>query len=151
MKNARRRLEDFRAPVKLKLALLWASLMFLYIYNDYFSLYSPGTIEGMMAGRIGPLGEATEPKMIGVSLLLAVPALMIFLSAILAPWPNRLMNLLLGIGYTGIEVMTLIGSRLFYQIVVGLEIALTLAIVWHSLRWPTDSPREEASPKRMSS
>jgi DNA-binding CsgD family transcriptional regulator len=31
------------------LALLWVSLMFLYIYNDYFSLYTPGTIADMTA------------------------------------------------------------------------------------------------------
>jgi hypothetical protein len=35
-----------------------------------------------------------------------------------------------------IEVLTLRSSHLFYQIVVVLEIALTLLIVWYALRWP---------------
>ena len=52
-------LESFALPVNLKLALLWAALMFLYVYNDYFSLYEPGTIPAMMAGSLGPLGKAT--------------------------------------------------------------------------------------------
>jgi len=31
-------LEDIKVSLKLKLAVLWASLMFLYIYVDYFHL-----------------------------------------------------------------------------------------------------------------
>lgn len=130
------RLSDEPVPIRLKLALLWAALMFLYIYNDYFSLYLPGTIDGMRAGRIGPLGEATDLVLVGVSLMLAVPALMIFLSAALPAAVSRWLNVLLGAVYTVIEVLTLFGSPPFYQIVVCLEIAVTLTIVWLSLRWP---------------
>ena len=42
-----RKLEHHRTPINVKLALLWAALMFLYIYNDYFSMYTPGVIENM--------------------------------------------------------------------------------------------------------
>ena len=45
-------LEDIKLNVKLKLAALWASFMFLYIYVDYFALYMPGKIEGILAGKI---------------------------------------------------------------------------------------------------
>ncbi len=131
-----RMLERFRAPTSLKLSLLWASLMSLYIYNDYFSLYLPGTIEDMSAGRLGPLGEATDIVLVSVAVILAIPALMIFLSTALAPIFSRWMNVLLGLVYTGIEILTFSGSRPFYQIVVALEIAVTLAIVFYALRWP---------------
>jgi len=135
-------LEDFRAPTKLKLALLWTSLMFLYIYNDYFILYLPGTITNMMAGRIGPLGPATANVLVGVSMLLAIPALMIFLSVALPPLASRWLNLLLGLAYTAIEALTLHGSVLFYQIIVVFEILITALVVWYSLRWPrSDTPR----------
>lgn len=129
-------LEHFRLPVNIKLSLLWASLMFLYIYNDYFSMYLPGTIEGMTTGRMGPLGEATDLILVAVSILLAVPALMIFLSAALPPALSRWLNLLMGLIYTVIEILTFFGSALFYQIVVGLEIAVTMLIVWYAARWP---------------
>ena len=131
-----RKLDDFQAPVKLKLALLWASLMFLYIYNDYFNMYAPGMLEQMAAGRLGPLGEATQPKMIGVSLMLAIPAMMIFCSVGFPPTLSRWLNVLFGIVYTAIDVLTLLGSELWFQIIVGLETALTVLIVWYALRWP---------------
>ena len=134
--NTRAPLEDYRPPVKIKLALMWTALMFLYIYNDYFSLYLPGTIANMTAGRMGPLGPATPQVLIGVSIMLAVPSLMIVLSAVLPSVISRWLNVLLGGAYTAIEVMTFPGSAPFYQIVVALEIALTVAVIWTALRWP---------------
>jgi hypothetical protein len=55
---------------RLKLAALWASLMFLYIYADYFMLYTGNTIKNMMNGIMGPLGPANDKIMIGVSILM---------------------------------------------------------------------------------
>ncbi|OYU71581.1 MAG: hypothetical protein CFE28_05980 [Alphaproteobacteria bacterium PA2] len=134
--NARAPLEDYRLPVKIKLALMWTALMFLYIYNDYFSLYLPGTIADMTAGRMGPLGPATPQILIGVSIMLATPSLMIVLSAVLPPVISRWLNVLLGGVYTAIQAMTFPGSPPFYQIVVALEVALTVAVIWTALRWP---------------
>lgn len=134
--NEKRDLEIFRAPTCIRLALLWTSLMFLYIYNDYFSLYTHGTIEEMAKGHLGPLGQATQGVLAGVSILLAIPALMIFLSAALRPLVSRWLNVALGVAYTVIEVLTLPSAPLFYQIVVILEILLTALIVWIAWRWP---------------
>lgn len=129
-------LEPFRTPVPLKLALLWASLMFLYIYNDYFTLFVPGTITHMSAGQIGPLGKISQPLMMAVSLLLSVPALMVFLSVALPPVPSRWLNLLLGVAYTAVELLTFASPWLFYKTTVGFEIVLSVLIVWYSWRWP---------------
>ncbi|HEY3656016.1 MAG TPA: DUF6326 family protein [Steroidobacteraceae bacterium] len=143
MKNsAKTKLDEFSTPTNIKLALLWASLMFLYIYNDYFSMYTHRTIDDMAKGRLGPLGQATEPVLAGVAVMLAIPALMIFLSATLRPLVSRWLNVALGIAYTGIEVLTLSGAPLFYRIVVVLEIALTVLILWHALQWPKHAPPE---------
>lgn len=127
------------ATTAIKLALSWTSLMFLYIYNDYFMLYMPGQIEGMAAGRLGPLGVATEPVMVGVSLMLAIAALMIALSVLLPGQISRWLNVVLGAAYTAIEVLTLTSPYLFYKIVVVLEIIITLGIVAIAWRWPKES------------
>ena len=145
MSDKVRSLEDFKAPVKLKLAFLWTSLMFLYIYNDYFSLYLPGRIERISRGEMGPLGHATEAVFVGVSMMLAIPALMISLSVLLPPIASRWSNLLMGLAYTAIEVLTFAGPALFYRIVVGLEIVLTVLIVWCALRWPKLTGRDNGS------
>ena len=131
-------LEQTSVPTGIKLALMWASLMFLYIYNDYFSLYVPGILENMAAGRMGPQGvEIGDAGLVAVSLLLAVPALMIFLSAVLPASAGRWLNIVLGVFYTLVEVGTLfVFPDTFFRIVVGIEIVVTLLIVWTAWRWP---------------
>lgn len=136
MTEETRQLENIRVPTSIKLALLWAALMSLYIYNDYFVMYVPGTIRDMSQGRMGPLGQATPMVMVAAALLLAIPALMIFLSAALPPVWSKWLNVLLGTVYTVVEALTFGGAYLFYKIVVAIEIALTLLIILHALRWP---------------
>ena len=43
-------LEDIKVPVRYKLSAMWASVMFCYIYVDYFELYVPGKLQGMLDG-----------------------------------------------------------------------------------------------------
>ena len=129
-------LKSFELSRSLRLSLLWASMMFLYIYNDYFSLYVPGTIEDMSAGRIGPLGEATDAVMLGVAALLTIPSLMVFLSAGLPSAFSKWLNVVLGALYTLVNVATLFGSPLFYQFIVSIEIVLSVSIVVSALTWP---------------
>jgi hypothetical protein len=133
-------LRAWELPLPLKLSLLWASMMFLYVYNDYFSLYLPGTIEDMSAGRIGPLGDATPFVMLGVAVLLTIPSLMVFVSAWLQPAFSKWLNVVFGVIYTLVNVATFFGSALFYQFIVSVEIILSISIVVSALKWPKQTP-----------
>jgi hypothetical protein len=73
--------------------------------------------------------------MVAVSIVLAIPALMIFLSSALPRSVSRWLNLALGVVYTVIEALTFFGSAPFYQVVVVLEILVTITIVAYALRW----------------
>jgi len=130
------RLEEYRTPTKVKLASLWASTMFCYVYGDYFGLYVVGTLADMNRGSLGPLGHATPGVLIGVSLMMAVPSLMVALSLLM---PARLCKwtcVILGLAYTGIMAISLPGSESFYKLFGAIEIALTLAITLIAFRWP---------------
>lgn len=132
-------LEEYRAPTKVKLAALWASTMFCYAYGDYFGLYVTGTLADMNRGIMGPLGHATPGVLVDVSLMMAVPSLMVALSLLL---PARLCKwacVILGIAYTGIMVISLPGSEPFYKVLGVIEIALTLAIAVIAFRWPHEA------------
>ena len=75
--------------------------------------------------------------MVGVSLMLAIPALMIGLSVLLPGQISRWLNVAVGVAYTAIELLTLSSPHLFYKIIVLLEIAATLGIVvmaWRGLK-----------------
>ena len=117
-------LEDWKVPVKLKLAALWASLMFCYIYGDYFGLYQPGTLQSMLEGKMGPLGPTTQGVLLGTSILMAVPSVMVFLSLAMRPLLSRVVN------------VSMPGAWTFYLVLGVIEIMLSLLIVWYAWRWP---------------
>lgn len=129
------------ASPAVKIGFLWASAMFLYIYNDYFVMFMPGTIDSMAEGDLGPFGQATEITMLVVAVILAIPALMISLSVLAPGGHSRWLNVVVGGLYTVIEALTLIGSPLFYRVVVVLEILVTATIVWIALTSPGLRPR----------
>ena len=129
-------LEEYRTPTKVKLAALWASTMFCYAYGDYFGLFVTGTLAEMNRGIMGPLGPASSGLLIGLSLMMAVPSLMIALSLLLPPSICRSASVILGTAYTGIMAISLPGSEPFYKTLGMIEIALTLAIAVVAFRWP---------------
>ena len=129
-------LEDIQVPVKLKLAGLWTSLMFCYIYGDYFGLFQAGNLQDMLQGKMGPLGPATQGVLLGTSVLLAIPALMIFLSLAMKPPINRWANIVLGVFYALVMLVSMPGSWWFYIFFGVIEIALSLWIAWRAWTWP---------------
>jgi hypothetical protein len=128
-------LEDLKIQVRLKLFALWCSVMFFYIYGDYFELYQPGKLQGMLAGAL-PFGPVSQAVLLGMSAIMLIPSLMPFLSLVLPPRVNRLFNIAFGALYTVVMVLAIRGGWHFYLLYGLIEIALTLLIVWYAWTWP---------------
>lgn len=130
-------LSDTPVPIRLKLAGLWASIMFCYIYADYFQLFRKGHIEEMNQGLMQPMGEATQGVLLGVSVMMSIPSLLIALSLLLPAPLARWSNVLFGLVFTGIMALTNVGGApWFYQYFSVLEMAMTLYVAWLAWRWP---------------
>ncbi len=128
-------LDDSRIPTRLKLFALWTALMFCYVYGDYFQLYQPGKLQAMLSGRTD-IGPVSQEALLGMSLVLAVPALMTFLSLVLPPPVCRWANIVLGVIYTLIILLAIQGAWQFYILFGVIEMAISLSIVWYAWRWP---------------
>ena len=127
--------EDLRINVRIKLSALWVAIMLLYIYADILSLFKPGQIEQMIAGKMGPF-PVTQSSLLAASTLMIIPAVMVFLSLTLKTKVNRWINITFGVLYTLVNISNLIGETWAYYIFFGIvEIALTLIIVWHAWKW----------------
>lgn len=136
MKNDATILDDIRVHVKLKISALWASVMFCYVYGDYFWLYAPGKLQGMLAGQMTPLGPVTQGVLVGTSVSMAIPAVMVFLSLALKASLNRRVNLILGAFYTLFVLVTMPGAWAFYLFLGSVDVVLTALIVWYAWTWP---------------
>ncbi len=130
-------LDDVPVPIRYKLSALWVSVMFLYIYTDYFELYVPGKLQSMLAGQMAPVGPVTQSVLFGTAAMLALPSLMIFLSAALPASATRWLNIAVAVIYTAIQLAVISGSGWTFYVAMGLlETALTVLIVWTAWKWP---------------
>ena len=133
-------LDDLKVHVKLKLFALWSALMFCYIYGDFFGLFKTGALQAIISGRT-PVGRVSEGVLLAMSISVAIPSCMVFLSLVLPPRLNRWMNIILGAAYTVIMMVTMPGNWYFYIFLGLVEIALTALIVWYAWTWPKQPAR----------
>ncbi len=133
-------LDDIPVPIRCKLSALWISVMFLYIYADYFELYVPGKLQSILAGQMIPLGPVTQGVLLGTAAMLALPSLMIFFSLALKASATRWLNVAVGFVYTAIQIAVVSGSGWTFYVAMGLlESVLTVLIVWTAWKWPRSS------------
>jgi hypothetical protein len=129
-------LEDTRVPLRVRLAGLWTSLMSCYIYGDFFGLFERDRLNDMIAGNFGPLGHTTPGILVGVSLMMAIPALMIVGSLVIPATACRWASIVTGVLYTVIMLLTMPGAPPFYITLGVIEVLLTATVVVLAWRWP---------------
>ena len=129
---------DAKIDTKAFLALAWIAMLGLYLYCDWFSLYRPGVLEGIAAGKMGPF-DVSQAGLVLASLLMIVPILAPLATVLLPAKASRLANLILAPLYFLVNVGNLAGEAWAYYILFGiLELALTVGIFIAALRWPRD-------------
>ncbi len=135
-------LENSRVNTKTKLCALWTSLMFLYIYADYFELKVPGKIEETMNLQT-PVGEVTPSLLVIFSIILIIPALMIALSIFLKPLINKWLNIIIALLWSSMSILIIAsdisdfgGWYTFYVLYQFVELLVLGTIVWTAWKWP---------------
>ena len=143
-KNTAINLEDSKVNVKIRLALLWAALMFFYFYNDIFSLWQPGHLAQLLEGHLEGV-EMTQTILFAGAILMCIPSLMVLLSVTLKARANRLVNIIMGFLQMLILLATQFvggGETWFYWRFFELMEAVFLGlIIWSAWKWPVAEPR----------
>ena len=134
-KNTTRVLEDIRINVKLKLAALWTSTMFLIIYLDYFHLYMPGSLDDLLAGRVFVF-DVSQTFLLVALAIVTIPALMIFLSVALPAKANRWTNIIVAGVNVPLLLFNLAGAAWLHMIFGAVvEVVLLLLIIRYAWKW----------------
>mgnify|MGYP001184992641 CR=1 FL=1 len=130
-------LQDHPIDIKIQLALMWTSLMFCYIYCDYFDLYTPDKIKEML--ELKSMLDSSW-KLQAASVLMTIPCLMIYLSVSLRPEIYRALNMGFGIFYALFLTLILFSLDLdwykFYVLFAVIEVVLAILIVRKAHFWP---------------
>ena len=133
-------MKDFVINIKIKLAALWTSATFCYLYGDYFELYTPEKVNSLISGE-NVLN--TPMTLFLASLIMVIPPLMIVLSLTLKPLLNKWLNIVFGSLFTIMMILIAIGSLTpwysFYVFLAIVESVLTAIIVWNAYKWPKEN------------
>lgn len=135
-KTPQNELEDIKVSLKLKLAALWASFMFLYIYVDYFHLFMPGALEDLLAGKVFVF-EITQAFLLVALASMTIPALMIFLSVALPAKVNRRTSIIIAAVYIPYTLFNLAGEAWMHMVFGAVvEVVLLCLIIRYACKWP---------------
>lgn len=135
-KRTQHPLEEFKVSLKLKLAALWASFMFLYIYVDYFHLFMPGSLEDLLAGKVFTL-KVTQTFLLLVLAAVTIPVLMIFLSLVLPAKINRWTNIIVAAIHIPYMLFNLAGEAWMHMVFGAVvEVVLLCLIIRYAWKWP---------------
>ena len=129
-------LEDIKVNLKLKLAALWASFMFLYIYVDHFALYMPSKIDDILKGKVFVF-DITQGFIFIALALASIPILMIFLSVALPAKVNRVTNIVVAIILIPYMLFNLVGEAWAHMyFAAAIEVVLLCLIIYYPWKWP---------------
>jgi hypothetical protein len=129
-------MDQAKIGVRSKLSALWTTMMLLYVYADVLSLYRPGQVDEIRDGMMGPF-EVSQAVLLAASVVVIIPAFMIFLSLILPSRMNRWTNITAGVVLTLVNISNVLGETWVYYWVFGiLEILITLLIVRYAWKIP---------------
>ena len=125
--------------VKIRLAALWTSVMFCYVYGDYFELYAPDKVNELISGN----GILDSPmKLLAASIVMAIPASMIAMTVLLKARISRMLNIIFGIIFTLMMLLIAFSSMVqwyeFYVFLAFTESILTAMIVIIAWQWPKE-------------
>jgi hypothetical protein len=139
-----RTLENAGISVKVKLAVMWAVIMFFYLYNDVFML-----LQAVRSGASASENPPGELKMLIFATIITPSALMPLLCLVMKPALSRWVNIIVGATYFAIIIWTILpaDTSWFYRYIGIVENVVTLAVIWTALRWPRPRLDPSATPQ----
>lgn len=129
---------SIKVDVRIILSALWAARVLSGLQGDSTRLHDPVALNELVAGTTDV--PVTNEMLLVLSIILAIPIGMSFLSLVLKEKANRRANLGAGIFFVAWEIFFLIsvysqdpGYEMFWGIAYLLFVAL---VVWYAWKWP---------------
>jgi hypothetical protein len=129
---------DTKLDVKIVLAGLWISMLFVFAHVDIFTFWRADAINGALQHKVPGAGFTIDQGfLVFTTMYVLVPILMVAASLLTPARWNRPANLVVGVVYAASIVVLVIGESWAYYIIGSIvEIALLATIVWVAWSWP---------------
>lgn len=127
--------QDYRINPRIKIAALWVSMLFVFVYVDLFSLYRGDVRADIEAGEMYAF-TIGQGFLLGVTLYILVPSLMVFLCLVLPVRTTRMANLVVAALYAVTCAGSAVGEWSYYILGSITEVALLAGVVYYAWTWP---------------
>jgi hypothetical protein len=142
---------DYWINPRIKIAALWTSMLFVFVCVDLFSLYRSDVRADIEAGKIAAFSIG-QGYLLGVTVYVLLPSLMLFLSLVLPVKATRMANLVVALVYALTIVGSAVGEWTYFIVGSLIETALLVGIAYYSWTWPkaaatstvTSEPRDSS-------
>lgn len=136
--------QDYWVNPRVKIAALWVSMLFVFVYVDLFGLYRDDVRADIEAGEmyVFTIGQGF---LLGVTLYILVPSLMVFLSLVLPARVTRTANLVVAVLYAVTCAGSAVGEWSYYVLGSVAEVALLAGIAYYAWTWPKVTEAVSAS------
>ena len=122
--------------VRIKIAGLWTSLLFVFAYVDIFGLFRADIINQVLAGKVHAFA-VDQSFLLLTTIYITIPSMMIFLSLVLVPKINRWANIVIAIVYAVTIAGSCIGETwLYYLFGSAVELLLLGLVIRYALKHP---------------
>ena len=118
--------------VRVKIAGLWTSLLFVFAYVDIFGLFRADVARGVLAGKVHVF-TVDQTFLFLTTLYITIPSLMIFLSLVLVPGVNRWTNIVVAVVYAITIAGSCVGETWVYFLFgSAVELVLLGFVIWYA-------------------
>jgi len=130
------KLDEQKVSVRVKIAGLWAAMLFVFAYVDIFGFLRADIIKDALNGVSGVF-NVNQTFFALTTLYILIPSLMVFLSLILRPRLNRVLN----IAIASLYILTIIGASIgekwaYYLMGSAIEVILLGILIYYCVKWP---------------
>jgi hypothetical protein len=132
---------DTPVDVKIVLAALWTSMLFVFAYVDIFAYLRGDVLRAALDGKVASLNVDVNQAFLAATLLyILVPSLMVVLSLLLKPRVSRISNITISVVYIVTIAVSCIGETwAYYLIGSAVEVLLLAMIARTAWKWPRQS------------
>ena len=140
--------EGSAVNVRIKIAALWASMLFVFVYVDLFSTYRADFRADLDGGTINGF-TVNQTFLLATTAFVGVPSLMVFLTVVLPPRINRIANIALSGFYAPIILGGAIGEWNYYLLGSAIEVVQLAGVGYYAWTWPRDRRVELSAPSAL--
>jgi len=125
--------------LKIRISVLWLFMAVAMSAWMVLYLFESGVIEQIISGEWQI--SAGTGAFLALALFWLVPLTMAFLSVTLKDFANRRANIILGIVFTGLNILHFIEGLMTVPsvhmiLIVGSTVVVAVLIVWYAWKWP---------------